>query len=91
MDHCRRGDRKIIKARATEVFCETVSPKMSESTPMNSYQEDLNNDNITEYVNMEGGSLWGLNPTQGTTDNWGKLTVEEMAFPRVVISEVICL
>lgn len=52
---------------------------------MDSYQEDLNNDDITEYVNMERGSLWGLNPKQGSTDNWVKLTVEEMVFPRVVI------
>lgn len=35
--------------------------EMSESTSMDSYQEDLNNDDITEYVNMERGSLWGLN------------------------------
>lgn len=59
-----------------------MSPRnVRKAIPRKFHKEDLSNDDTTEHVNMEGDSLWVLNPKQGTTDNWEMQEWKEWSFP----------
>lgn len=73
-EHCRRGDRKIVKSLRTRKS-EIVSLKNDrEASSMTAStiglpNQDLDKDTITSHANMEGGNLMGPRPRQRATGN----------------------
>lgn len=53
-EHCRREGRKIVRARGTGVFCETVSPsKTHEVSQARLHRDELNKDNSNKHAEVD--------------------------------------
>lgn len=78
--YCGKGGGKTVQARDD---LETVSPR-----DIRSYTHKVCSDgsrirlSSADMANWVRGSLWGLNPTQRTTNNTGKLGSGEAVLPR---------
>lgn len=86
-DRCGRAGGKIIRARETEIWCDTVSPgnfrsyshKVSHTWLAT---HDQSKDNTNRHANVDWGKLRSFSPRQSTADISGTLRAEEIIFSR---------